>query len=218
MLRMTDFLRSQVIIRTMNLLSNLCRMQSIAKLAVCLTLALGVSSCLPEASWQPGAPRYPQSPPLAYPQPSRGPGIYFLTEVESEVLRLANEARRRQALPPLAADPTLTDAARRHSGDMLARGFFSHVNPEGLSSSQRLPRNYARNLGQSGENIWMGSGQNTRDPRRLAGVIMASLMASPGHRQNLLDPHYNHLGVGVAAWGQEVRATQDFGQVPAGAF
>jgi uncharacterized protein YkwD len=110
----------------------------------------------------------------------------------------------------------LTVAARRHSGDMLARGFFSHVNPEGLSASQRLPRDYARIMRQSGENIWMGSGQNPRDPRHLARTIMDTLMASPGHRRNLLNPGFNRMGVGVAARGQEVRATQIFGQLPAG--
>ena len=197
----------------MNRLRNLSRWATIAKLAACLALAQGVSSCLP------AAPMYLQPPPpLVQPQPPPGPGIHFLAEVEGEVLRLANEARRQQGLPPLAGDQTLTAAARRHSGDMLARGFFSHVNPDGLSASQRLPRGYSRIMRQSGENIWMGSGQNTYNPRYLAGAIMASLMASPGHRQNLLDPHYNHLGVGVAAWGREVRVTQDFGQLPGGAF
>ena len=158
---------------------------------------------------------YPRSqPPMAYPPPP-SQGIYFLAEVEGEVLRLANEARRQQALPPLAGDQALAGAARSHSGDMLARGFFSHTNPDGLSARQRLPQDYAQVLQQSGENIWMGSGQNPYAPRHLAGTIMATLMASPGHRQNLLDPKYTHLGVGVAAWGQEVRATQDFAQLPA---
>ena len=186
------------------------------KLAFWLAICLAASSCLPETAWQQPAWRYRPPPPMAYPPaPAPGPGINFLAEVEGEVLRLANEARRRQGVPPLSGDQALAAAARRHSNDMLARGFFSHVNPDGLSSSQRLPRGYAQALRQSGENIWMGSGQNPRDPRYLAGTIMGSLMASPGHRQNLLDPQYTHLGVGVAAWGQEVRATQVFGQLPA---
>lgn len=119
-------------------------------------------------------------------------------------------------MPPLAWDQALAGAARQHSGDMLARRFFSHVNPDGLSASQRLPQGYAQALKQSGENIWMGSGQNTYDPRYLARAIMTTLLASPGHRQNLLDPGYTHMGVGVAAWGQEVRTTQIFGQLPSG--
>jgi len=200
----------------MNLLREISRVPTAIKLAVWLAIALSASSCLPEASWRQAAPMYPQPrPPVVYPPPPSS-GIHFLAEVEGEVLRLANEARRQRALPPLAGEPALAGAARRHSGDMLARGFFSHTNPDGLSASQRLPRGYAQVLKQSGENIWMGSGQNTYDPRHLAATIMATLMASPGHRQNLLDPQYTHLGVGVAVRGQEVRATQIFGQLPAG--
>lgn len=202
----------------MHLFRKNARLPTAIKLAVWLALALSASSCLPAASWQQAAPMYPQPrPPAAYPPPPN-PDVYFLAAVEVEVLRLANEARRQRALPPLAGDQALAGAARRHSGDMLARGFFSHTNPDGLSASQRLPRDYVRVLKQSGENIWMGSGQNTYAPRHLAGTIMAALMASPGHRQNLLDPQYTHLGVGVAARGQEVRATQVFGQLPAGTF
>lgn len=136
--------------------------------------------------------------------------------MEEEVFRLTNEARRQHALPPLARDKDLAGAARRHSDDMLARGFFSHANPDGLSPSQRLPLGYAQALKRSGENIWRGSGQNTYDRRHPARTIMAGLLTSPGHRENILNPHYTHLGVGVAAWGQEIRATQIFGQLPAG--
>jgi uncharacterized protein YkwD len=186
------------------------KVPGVVKLAVWLAVCLAASSCLPETGWQ------QPPPPLAYPQsPPPGPGIYFLAEVEGEVGRLANEGRRQYGLPPLTGNQALAAAARRHSGDMLARGFFSHVNPDGLSACQRLPRGYDQVLKQSGENIWMGSGYNSNDSRRLAGTIMSSLMASPGHRQNILDPQYTHLGVGVAACGQEVRATQIFGQLPA---
>jgi uncharacterized protein YkwD len=200
----------------MNLLRKTFNLPANVKLAVWLTICLAAASCLPQAAWPPPASQYRPPPPSLASPPPPNPNIYFLAEVEGEVWRLANEARRQQGVPPLAGDQALTGAARQHSGDMLARGFFSHVNPEGLSSSQRLPRGYAQVLRQSGENIWMGSGQNPNDPRHLAGSIMASLMGSPGHRQNLLDPHYTHLGVGVAARGQEVRATQTFGQLPAG--
>jgi uncharacterized protein YkwD len=203
-------------VRKMDLSSRCRRGAAGLKAALALAMCLTAFGCLPEAAWQPPAPWRQPPPALASPPWAEpGQGSHFLPAVEQEVGHLANEARRRQGLPPLMGDRTLAAAARRHSGDMLARGFFSHVNPEGLSPSQRLPRDYAQVLRQSGENIWMGSGQNPADPHRLAQTIMASLMASPGHRRNILDPQYNRLGVGVAAWGQEVRATQDFGQLPA---
>jgi len=39
---------------------------------------------------------------------------------------------------------------------------------------------------------------------------MNSWRSSPGHRRNILDPDYTHLGVGVAAAGGEIRAAQLF--------
>src|SRR5438105_11781400 len=39
---------------------------------------------------------------------------------------------------PLAFDPLLIQAARDHSQDMSARGYFSHVTPEGLDPGARI--------------------------------------------------------------------------------
>ena len=39
---------------------------------------------------------------------------------------------------PLAASQALTDGARGHGRDMLARAFFAHVNPDGVGPNQRV--------------------------------------------------------------------------------
>lgn len=137
-------------------------------------------------------------------------GIQSLPEVEMEVGRLTNEYRRQQGLPPLTADFNLVEASRQHSSDMLARGFFSHHNPEGRSFMERLPPAYGARISQSGENIWTGSGYSPFNPQTLARMIINSWISSPGHCKNILTPGFTHLGVGVAAWGREVRATQVF--------
>ena len=46
----------------------------------------------------------------------------------------------------------------------------------------------------------------------MARVIVDSWMTSPGHRANLLNPDYTHLGVGVSVLGKDIRATQNFVQ------
>jgi uncharacterized protein YkwD len=154
----------------------------------------------------------PQQAPF-HPSPPPGrSGIQILKEVEQEVFRLTNEVRRQQGLPPLAPDQALSGAARQHSADMLARRYFSHVTPEGQTLINRLPPGYAPVISSFGENIWLGSGQDLRSSRLLAQTIMQGLMASPGHRENILNPRYTHLGVGVAAGGRETRATQLFVQ------
>ncbi len=131
-------------------------------------------------------------------------------EIERLVLELVNENRRRAGRTNLAPDDTLRDSARRHSDDMLLRNFFEHVNPDGAAPADRIARLHRRLVGLTGENIWMGSGQDAARQRELAAEIVRDWMGSPGHRENILRPEYTHVGVGVAVKGGEVRATQNF--------
>jgi len=148
-------------------------------------------------------------------QPGGPPGPFLhLTEVEKMIFHLTNEVRRRQGLLPLEDDPALDLTAWTHSDDMLRRGFFSHINPDGLSPRDRLARGLGAALLGCGENIWSGSGLNYGDSWRLARMVVDQWLSSPEHRENLLGPAYTHLGVGVCALGGETRATQDFVQRP----
>ena len=167
-------------------------------LALLLTLLVG----LPPA-W--GQLRVIQNP--------RGkPRPLYLNEVERRIYQLTNEARRKYHLPPLDKDDALVAPARAHSYDMLARNFFNHVNPDGKAPQDRMAPAYSRTLARTGENIWSGHGYDYSDSKLMARVIMDSWMTSPGHRANLLNPDYTHLGVGVIAVGKEIRATQNFVQ------
>lgn len=151
------------------------------------------------------------SPPPALSQGfASGPGVQPLPEVEREVCRLTNYIRSQYGLLLLAADPNLTEVSRRHSLDMLWRRFFSHYNREGMSFTDRLPPAYKTRISGAGENIWTCSGHYPPDPRALARRMVDAWMSSPGHRRNILTPGFTHLGVGVAAVGGEVRATQVF--------
>jgi uncharacterized protein YkwD len=136
----------------------------------------------------------------------------YLNEVERRIYQLTNEARRKYHLPPLDKDDALVAPARAHSYDMLARNFFNHVNPDGKAPQDRIVPAYSRTMARTGENIWGGTGYDYSDSKLMARVIVDSWMTSPGHRANLLNPDYTHLGVGVIAVGKEIRATQNFVQ------
>jgi uncharacterized protein YkwD len=71
--------------------------------------------------------------------------------------------------------------------------YFSHTRPDGRGCStayEDLGGKYTGRYRGLGENI--GLGPVTPD------IIVASWMNSPGHRANILDPDYTHIGVGVA--------------------
>lgn len=97
-----------------------------------------------------------------------------------------------QTFPPNAADFSFDcrawSAARAHSEDMAARGYFSHVNPEGKDPCERTR---ARGLQACSENI--AAGQATPQ------AALDAFKASANHCPNMLDPALNRVGVGFAS-------------------
>ncbi|MGQ9687764.1 MAG: CAP domain-containing protein [Desulfobaccales bacterium] len=140
----------------------------------------------------------------------RSAGISYLPELERSVYHLTNTVRRRHRLAPLAWEGSLGAVARSHSADMLHRNFFSHQTPDGGSPHDRIRTRYPFALAMSGENIWSGSGYNPADTTALARIMVENWLSSPGHRQNLLNPDFTDIGVGVAVRGRDIRATQVF--------
>lgn len=96
---------------------------------------------------------------------------------------------------PLALNPALTIAARKHAQDLAVRKYFAHENPDGLDPTDR-----ARAEGYSysaGENI--AAGYETIEEAH------AAWLDSVGHRKNVLslyeefspDFHYDEFGYGL---------------------
>ncbi|MHB8068348.1 MAG: CAP domain-containing protein [Desulfobaccales bacterium] len=138
------------------------------------------------------------------------PGVKHLPKVEDLVCDLTNRFRQAHGLPPLAKDEELRNAAQAYSDDMLVRGFFDHTTPDGLSFDERISNHYPHRFHVVGENIWSAFGYNPAKIQYVAKEIVDSWISSPGHRANLLSADYTHLGVGVSARQQTIRATQEF--------
>jgi uncharacterized protein YkwD len=118
-----------------------------------------------------------------------------LSQARAAVLCLHNEIRRAHHLHTLRADGELRRAATGYSAQMVRRRFFSHVSPTGSTLLGRV-----RNTGylssafsfSLGENIAWGQGA-LGTPRS----IMRSWMHSPGHRENILNPSFRDVGIGL---------------------
>ncbi len=126
----------------------------------------------------------------------------------------SNEQRIRRGIPPLRHSPALHRAARIHSHDMVAGGFFAHDNPKNPARRTPWQRMAAEGVpgGFRSENIAKTSaGKLTY--LAAADAIVAMWMKSPGHRRNLLDRRVLHLGCGVHICGcprPHLFATQNF--------
>lgn len=160
----------------------------------CLVLVLLMAQAL-GAQWRGGA---------------KTGGVSYLYEVERKIFHFTNEARGRHGVPTLTWETSLRDVARMHSADMLGRNYFSHTGPDGRTLHDRINSRYPFALSMSGENIWSGTGHDSGDTSHLARLIVNNWLSSAGHRQNLLNPEFTDIGVGVAARGRDIRATQVF--------
>jgi uncharacterized protein YkwD len=116
---------------------------------------------------------------------------------EFAIVQAMNSVRTANGVPALRIGPALTRAARAHSVDMARRGYFDHG-----AFVQRL-RRFGVRAPYIGENLASG-------PQPLsAAQIVQMWIASPPHRQNLLDRHFRAIGVGVAG-GSTRLVTADF--------
>jgi uncharacterized protein YkwD len=112
-------------------------------------------------------------------------------ELEQQMLQLVNKERTAQGLAPLLWEPSLLGAARSHSQDMLARGYFSHYSLEGKTVSDRLRHSKARFL-VAGEDLALA---------QTIPMAHEGLMNSPGHRANILNKSYGRIAIGVQDGG-----------------
>ena len=111
-----------------------------------------------------------------------------------------NDARRRADLPPLRWNALAAEVGRAHSQEMAETGFVGHFSPwtggpEDRARAARLHGAIIReNVGVAGNEDWIHSG----------------LMASPGHRLNILSPDVQSVGIGVVHGRKTLHATQLF--------
>lgn len=122
-------------------------------------------------------------------------------DLEKQMLDLVNQERQAAGLPPLAADPELTEVARRHSADMFKRGYFAHDTPEGRTPFDRMREANVRFI-TAGENLALAP---------TISVAHNGLMNSPGHRANILRKEFGRVGIGVMDGGMRgLMVSQEF--------
>lgn len=112
--------------------------------------------------------------------------------VEQEVVRLVNVERAKVGLPALKSDWEVARVAEAKSQDMADKNYFSHTSPT-YGSPFTMLKNYGINYRSAGENIAQG--------QRSAAQVVDAWMNSSGHRANILNKNYTHIGVGYVADG-----------------
>lgn len=119
------------------------------------------------------------------------PGIdSAVSAYESEVVRLVNVERRKNGLSELTHDWQLSRVARYKSQDMKDKNYFAHTSPTYGSPFQMI-KSFGISYKSAGENIAKGYAS----PK----AVVDGWMNSPGHRANILNSSFTHIGVGYVA-------------------
>ena len=116
-----------------------------------------------------------------------------VVEYEKEVIRLVNEIRVQNGLRELTYDWQLSRVARYKSQDMKDNKYFSHTSPV-YGSPFQMMKDFGISYRSAGENI--AKGQAT--PR----AVVDAWMNSSGHRANILNASFTHIGVGYVDSGR----------------
>jgi uncharacterized protein YkwD len=121
------------------------------------------------------------------------PALSSVPTAKAATLCLLNGERASRGLLPLAEQPVLEAAAQTYSQSMVSQRFFDHVSPNGQTIDDRLASYVgAMGSGATGENLAWGQGALATP-----ASILRTWMSSAGHRDNVLNPSYDDVGVGI---------------------
>jgi uncharacterized protein YkwD len=154
------------------------------------------------------------------------PVVYKNAQIEQYIFEYTNMERSSYGLEALVLDSALSQISQDHSDDMAENDYFSHINLDGETPTDRAiaaDYNVVKYLGDGyystgiGENIAkmptgnvIGIGYVSDDAESIAKAIVDAWMDSDGHRANILNSQYTNMGIGVAFDGTYYIATQNF--------
>jgi uncharacterized protein YkwD len=145
------------------------------------------------------APLLASAPAQTYPS-SPDQGYADLRSADEQIFALANQARAQAGVGRLAWDPALAIAALAHCRRMAYEGPIAHRYGGEPDVSQRAADAGAR-FGVIEENVAIGPS---------APAIHDEWMNSPGHRQNLLSPDVDRVGIAVVSARGVLYAVADY--------
>lgn len=100
-----------------------------------------------------------------------------------------NSARATDDLPSLQVNPLLTKVAQEKVNDMVAKNYFAHTSPAGLSPWYWF-ENVGYNFTYAGENLAVDF-SDSQD-------VTSAWLNSPEHRANILSANFTQIGIAIA--------------------
>lgn len=112
----------------------------------------------------------------------------FSTITTNRIVELTNRARTEEGLSELRINETLNRAAMLKAQHMISNNYFAHDAPDG-SKPWKWFKQVGYEYTYAGENLAMNFSE--------AEDAVEAWMESPSHRENMLSPNYQDIGVAV---------------------
>jgi len=116
-----------------------------------------------------------------------------LSSLESAMVAALNADRAAYGLVAVRVDPRLMAIARARSGDMVAKDYFSHTQPDGRN---------VFNILTAGQITWYSAGEiiamNNYPIDSTVSAANRQWMNSAGHKAIIISSNFNYVGVGLA--------------------
>lgn len=114
----------------------------------------------------------------------------FATNINAkQVITATNQQRLNDNLPMLSDNTLLDKAAQLKANDMIARDYWAHTAPDGTS-----PWSFFDKVGYN----YNFAGENLAKDFNTSNGVVSGWMASPKHRDNILNTKYTDIGVATA--------------------
>lgn len=126
--------------------------------------------------------------------------------VRDTIFQLTNDLRQDQGAGPLVQNETLTQAADIRAVETEAS--FSHTRPNEEPFHTVLAEAYAYQM--AGENLAMGTYHGTE--AEMAAFLFDGWVESQGHYENMIEPGFTEIGIGVHYDGEMLYLVQIFGR------
>lgn len=113
----------------------------------------------------------------------------FATNISvNSLFDLTNKKRTENGVLPVILNPVLSEAARQKGQDMIDKGYWAHTSPDGTTPWYWISKN-----GYS----YLYAGENLARDFNDSDAVVNAWMASPSHRENLLNNKYRDIGFAV---------------------
>lgn len=114
--------------------------------------------------------------------------LFFAQIITQDILQLLNNERQSLGLNSLKQDPKLEKAALLKAQDMFNKDYFGHQSPDGISGWYWIKMS-SYDYAAAGENLAIGFIDS--------GEVHQAWNESELHRQNLLSPYFEDVGIVV---------------------